>query len=529
MSAAKGTGNGRPSPENGDPALAAEQERARGEAAHEDANRAERALLESQTYIRDLEAQLARAERRLSALRGRRSVRLALALTGKLGAVNAMVRGRSRRLATPERRGAGRTFEGVGTRDLPGRYRETMLAALHGQDTAGGPIRVAPFGPMDELIDGLAARGIQSTRDDLGADAILVMDPRLIPERLPAGPIRIGIHPAISDDFDILVGPSDDPAAAVVDALDRWLRATRVGIRTPAAHPGVADSWGDTHFARAFRDALRRAGWPARVRLRYTWTEPATGTDDVVVDMLGLHETTEPLGAVRILWQISHPELARPDLYERYDLAFVASDPFAARMAARVNVPVRPLHQATDPERFQPRAGGPPHELLFVGGWREAGRRILEDVVPTEHELAVYGRRWTAERIDPRYLAGDAVANDDLAAYYSAASIVLNDHWAAMRREGFLSNRLYDASAAGAFVISDQAHGLDAEFDGGIVGYRDRDHLRELIDRFLARPDERREHAERARRAVLERHTFDHRAQRFIELVEPMLATYAST
>jgi len=123
MSAAKGTGNGRPSPENSDPALAAEQERARGEAAHEDANRAERALLESQTYIRDLEAQLARAERRLSALRGRRSVRLALALTGKLGAVSAMVRGRSRRLATPERRGAGRTFEGVGTRDLPGRYR----------------------------------------------------------------------------------------------------------------------------------------------------------------------------------------------------------------------------------------------------------------------------------------------------------------------------------------------------------------------------------------------------------------------
>jgi spore maturation protein CgeB len=92
-----------------------------------------------------------------------------------------------------------------------------------------------------------------------------------------------------------------------------------------------------------------------------------------------------------------------------------------------------------------------------------------------------------------------------------------------MRREGFLSNRLYDASAAGAFVITDHVDGLEAEFDGGVVGYRDRAELRELIDHFLAAPDERREHAKRARAAVLDRHTFDHRARRFVELVAPLL------
>jgi hypothetical protein len=502
-----------------------ELERARAEAAAEDASRAERELLETRERIRKLEAKLATTERRLDALRGQPAVRVVTAIGGRIGSsTSGILRRLGRRPPIyTERPSNPRTFEVTDPRELPTRHRETLLAALHGQPTAGGPFRVAPFGPMDQLVKGLAARGIETTRDDAGADAILVMDPRLIPSRLPVGPILVGVHPADSADFDVVVGPSEDAAGAVVDAIDRWLRATRVGIRIPAPHPGVAETWGDTHFARAFRDALRRAGWEARIRLRHEWDHPLTGADDIVLDLLGLHETTSEAGAVRLLWQISHPELARVDLYERYDAVFVASDAFAARMKERVGVPVHALHQATDPERFAPQYGGPSHELLFVGGWRQAGRRILEDLVPTDHALAVYGGRWTPERIDPRHLAGEAIPNAELPAYYGSASIVLNDHWAAMRREGFLSNRLYDASAAGAFVITDHVDGLEAEFDGGVVGYRDRTELHELVDHFLAKPDERHEHAQRARSAVLDRHTFDHRARRFVELVTQLL------
>lgn len=502
-----------------------ERERSRAAAAGEDASRAERELLEAQARVRQLEAKLANTEHRLDAIRRQPAVRVVTGIGGRLSSLTTSVlerTGRRRRLFK-ERPSYPRTFEAVAGRDLPQRYRETLLAALHGESAAAGPFRVAAFGPMDELVQGLAARGIQTTRDDLGADAILVTHPSIIPDRLPDGPIRVGIHPADSADFDVLIGPSDDAAAAVVDAIDRWLRTTRVAIRTPAPHPGLADSWGDTHLARAFRNALRRAGWQARVRLRHVWDRPFVGVDDVVLDLLGLHETKSEAGAVRVLWQISHPELARPEQYERYDMVFVASDPFAARMDERVGVPVHPLHQATDPERFQPRSGGQPHELLFVGGWRQSGRRILEDLLPTDRDLAVYGGRWTPERIDLRHLGGEAIPNVDLPAYYGAAAIVLNDHWAGMRREGFLSNRLYDASAAGAFVITDQVDGLEAEFDGGVVGYHDRAELHDLIDHYLARPDERRERAERARRVVLERHTFDHRARRFVELVSSLL------
>jgi hypothetical protein len=502
-----------------------ERERARAEAAAEDASRAERELLEARERLRKLEAKLATTERRLDALRGQPAVRVVTAIGGRMGsATSGVLRRIGRRPPIyKERPSHPRVLGATDPRDLPRLYRETLLAALHGRPAAGGPFKVALFGPMDELREGLAARGIESTRDDGGADAIVAEHPAMIPMRFQDGPIRVGIHPAVDEDYDVLVGPSDDRAAAFVDALERWLLATRVGIRIPAPHPGVAETWGDTHFARAFRDALRRAGWPARIRLRHVWDHPSVGVDDVVLDLLGLHETTTEAGAVRVLWQISHPELARADLYERYDSVFVASDTFAARMQDTVGVPVHALHQASDPERFAPRSGGPSHELLFVGGWRQAGRRILEDLLPTDHALAVYGGRWTPERIDRRYLAGEAIPNAELPSYYGSASIVLNDHWAAMRREGFLSNRLYDASAAGAFVITDHVDGLESEFDGGVVGYRDRAELAALIDHFLAAPNERQKHAQRARNAVLDRHTFDHRARRFVELVTQLL------
>ncbi len=512
----------------GEPGTDLDRERTRALRASEDANRAERELLAARARVAKLEGQLAQTQRRLDALQQRRSVRLATGIGGRLAAVASAVRGKrgevQRPGADPEPGAPARSFPGTAARDVPERLRETLLGALDDPTGPGGPFRIMAAGPTEQLTPALAARGLDVvTRPEAGPDAIIVTDPAVDPLRLPVGPIMVGVHPADSEEFDVLVGPSDDPAGAVVEAMQHWLRARRVGIRVPAANADVADSWGDTHLARGLRRALRDAGWPTRLHLRNAWDRPSVGGDDVVVDLFGLHEASSQPGAVRILWQISHPELARPDLYERYDAVFVASDSFAARMGSQVSVPVRPLHQATDPARFKPQPGGPQHDLLFVGGWRQAGRRILEDLLPTQHDLAVYGGRWTTDRMDPRHLRGEAIPNDALAAYYASASIVLNDHWAGMRREGFLSNRLYDASAAGAFVITDDVDGLDAEFDGGVVGYLDRNHLRELIDRFLADSDGRRAHAERARAAVLARHTFAHRARSLIDAIEPML------
>ncbi len=149
----------------------------------------------------------------------------------------------------------------------------------------------------------------------------------------------------------------------------------------------------------------------------------------------------------------------------------------------------------------------------------------MEDLADTTHDLAIYGRGWTAALVDPRFVKGEGIPNTDLGRFYSSAAIVLNDHWDDMRAEGFISNRLYDALACGAFVISDHVDGIGAEFDGAVVTYRRREELEALIVRYLADPAERHRLAEHGRRIVCERHTFDVRAQALCQTADPIAAS----
>jgi len=445
--------------------------------------------------------------------------------------------------------------------------RTSLLDAIAGGAFWRAPLQVgfvaSPSGSVAGRVGALRGLGWVvgevATAAGIGAaeppfDVLLLADPAHDPRPDPGGLVRVGIvETADADawlaapwlpDLDLVVAAdaataqrigaataipvtvaADPLAPAVVrDALAAWVGARRVTIRSAAPSWDVAASWGDHHFARDLQRALRRLGRPTRLQLRDEWRQSWAARDDVAINLLGVSEPPCAPGQVNVLWQISHPDMASPELYERHDLVFVASDPFAAWMRDRVSVPVRPLHQATDPDRFAPGRDGPQHELLFVANSRGVRRHVVDDLVPTDRELAVYGRGWTPERLDPRYLAGELVPNDVLAGFYAAAGIVLNDHWTDMQREGFLSNRLYDASAAGAFVISDAIDGLRDEFDDGVVAYHGRAELHALVDAYLADPDARAARAARARAAVLAHHTFDHRAQEILAAIAPLEA-----
>jgi spore maturation protein CgeB len=415
--------------------------------------------------------------------------------------------------------------------DLPAAYAD---AAIVIDDTAGPTL---PYGAVNSRVfDALAAGSLVITDNVLGAR-------ELFGEALPAADDPDGI---VSLARHYLDRPDErrrlatELRATVLErhtyarraeqlreVLETWANSPHLDIAIGPADDAVALLWGDYHFGRALQRALHRRGVPGRIRLREAWDGPEATAADLLIHVFGQHGRNAPAprsGQLSIIWIISHPDHVTADQIAPYDLVLVASDRFADHLASLADGPVIPLHQATDPERFAPTPGGPPHELLFVANSRYVRRRVIEELTPTEHDLAVYGRRWTPELLDPRYLRGENVPNEDLAAYYSAASIVLNDHWTDMAEQGFMSNRLYDAAASGAFVISDWVEGIDAEFDGGIVSFRTGDELRELVERYLQDPDARAEHAARARAAVLARHTFDHRAATILEAVEPLLA-----
>ncbi|MEA2310435.1 MAG: hypothetical protein QOE28_403, partial [Solirubrobacteraceae bacterium] len=133
----------------------------------------------------------------------------------------------------------------------------------------------------------------------------------------------------------------------------------------------------------------------------------------------------------------------------------------------------------------------------------------------TTHPPALYGDGWA--QIAPEHTVASWLDNAELPRLYSSAAIVLNDHWPDMRAAGFISNRVFDALACGAFVVSDPVEGLREELGDAVE--TDIGDLQRTFDRWLADPAERRRRAAAGREIVLRHHTADVRAGELLELL----------
>jgi O-antigen biosynthesis protein len=265
--------------------------------------------------------------------------------------------------------------------------------------------------------------------------------------------------------------PVSEGTAAGAPQL-RW----SVNIGSPGG--GRGDQWGDTYFGHGLAEGLRALGQDVVLLRRGADDHPMSYLSDVAVTIRGLKRVHPRPGLVNILWVISHPDLVRPEEVRDFDLVFAASEPWATAMSARAGVPVRVLHQATNSDLFHP--GGATDEaddVLFVGnGRRDVGRKIVEDALAAGVALSVYGVNWD-ERLPAGVLQGASIDNRELVHRYSRAGIVLNDHWDDMARHGFLNNRLFDAVASGARVVSDHVEGAEELFKGAVKTYRTVDEL----------------------------------------------------
>jgi spore maturation protein CgeB len=304
-------------------------------------------------------------------------------------------------------------------------------------------------------------------------------------------------------------------AETVRNVLGGFVRSVqRFAIKIGVPRHEEKEAWGDWHFALALQRALRKAGHEARIDILPDWYGPLSVSDDVVIVLRGLSAFEPTPGKINLLWMISHPDKVAVDELNKFDHVFVASLPYADVLRRWLGDKVSPLLQCTDPLLFNRDVAAPDDvpDILFVGNSRGVRRPIIDHAVRAGIKVGVYGRDW--ETIIPKeHVSGSHVPNAELGGYYRSASIVLNDHWSDMRREGFLSNRLYDAGACGAAIISDDVEGFADVFGNSVVTYRDPEQLRAEVERLLLDVDGRKEMGERLRRIVLDAHTFDHRVQ----------------
>ncbi|HST55742.1 MAG TPA: glycosyltransferase [Solirubrobacteraceae bacterium] len=291
-------------------------------------------------------------------------------------------------------------------------------------------------------------------------------------------------------------------------------------LKIGAPNREAAPRWGDLHFAEAIARELRRRGHRTLVQTLDEWEDEAGLSHDVVVHLKGLSRYHPKPGQFNVLWSISHPDELSGAECDGYDLVAVASPLFAAELRERTTTPVVVLEQATDPWVMRPQPNAElAHDLVYVANSRGVLRPIARELLPTEHDLAIWGANWEG-LIDTRQVVAEHLPNDQLAQVYSSAGIVLNDHWDDMRAHGYISNRVYDALACGALVLSDDVPGLRERFGDAVLTYGSPEELRELIDRFLADPHERRRRGDLGRAIVLDGHTFARRVDELLAFVE---------
>ena len=315
-------------------------------------------------------------------------------------------------------------------------------------------------------------------------------------------------------------------AATLMDALAAVRTTLRIAIKSPVPNAGERAAWGDHHFALALKRALERTGAIVRIDDLPNWYGGLTSGDDVAISLRGLSRYRPAPGPLNLMWLISHPDEVSLAELQGYDHVFVASKPYAEKLRPRLGDRVSPLLQATDPELFQPltpaaRAAGPAAgAVVFVGNTRGQRRAMVDRVEAAGHAVRVTGLGWTGIVPDDR-IAGTHVANDALSAHYASAEIVINDHWPDMAAEGFLSNRLFDAAAAGATILSDPALGLEEVF-GDLVATAATPEQADAAIRRLKTDRRRVARAKALRALVLEHHSFDHRAAEILSKIKEL-------
>lgn len=81
--------------------------------------------------------------------------------------------------------------------------------------------------------------------------------------------------------------------------------------------------------------------------------------------------------------------------------------------------------------------------------------------------------------------------------------------------------RTFEIPASGGFQIADRLSEIDKLFPGKeIVQFSSFGELKEKITYYLSHPDERKDLAERARKLVLEKHTFRHRVETMLQCIK---------
>lgn len=291
-------------------------------------------------------------------------------------------------------------------------------------------------------------------------------------------------------------------------------------IKSP--HPADSSQWGDLFLANDLKEAFGKEGKFAVVLAKEYWNNKELNKIACASITLRGRKVPEKIfkNQISILYMISHPDEIEMEDLNRYTCVACASKCYTKKLEQR-KVRAFYVPQFTSQTRFKSslKSKDYHHKLLYVGSTRGIFREGVKFSIERNLPISVYGRGWNTYLSKER-IQGNFINNEDLSRYYDNADIVLNDHWADMKKNGFISNRVFDVTACNSFLISDYNSEIKRIYGDAIPMYKNIDDFEKLVRYYLENPQERKDKAKQAHKITLKHFTADKIAEEFIKLIK---------
>lgn len=125
--------------------------------------------------------------------------------------------------------------------------------------------------------------------------------------------------------------------------------------------------------------------------------------------------------------------------------------------------------------------------------------------------LSIYGSYWDLVPEVSRAWKG-VLPREDIAIAYANAQVVLATTIETQSSLNMINNRVFEALACGAVVVSDHSDALEETFKDLVYLIKDASEVSPIISKILANPEEAAKRRIKARKEILRYHTWEHRA-----------------
>lgn len=174
-------------------------------------------------------------------------------------------------------------------------------------------------------------------------------------------------------------------------------------------------------------------------------------------------------------------------------------------------------------------------DLGFMGAGYPNRRMAFRSLI--KYDFKIWGSDWENDSLLANYLQknGERISPEESVKIYNATRINLNLHSSIHMKEltnggDFINPRTYELASIGAFQLVDKRTLMDDAFicadlqnprdDAELATFDSMDSLHENINYYLKNVKLRQQIAENARNRILKEHTYEHRMQAVIDILQ---------